>query len=146
MHTNRVILAAVLSKWVQPAIVSLASNKLGQLPFFGNIEAKVKSSGWVTQQWSLAQELSPLFGAITPQLIEPVVMQYLGNIPEDAIPQFAHVIVDKAIENKELSLFEGKVIIEEEDLKELKKLLQCNLPIADNARYEVVETTNENEK
>jgi hypothetical protein len=146
MASNRVILAAVLAKWVQPAIESLLGSKLGNIPFFGNIESKIKSSGWVSPQWSLTQELSPLVGAVTPQLIEPVVLQYLGNVPDEPLPHLAHAIVDKAIENKEFSLFEGNVVFEEEDLKELKKLLQYNLPVTNIERYEVKEPIKENEQ
>ena len=54
--------------------------------------------------------------------------------------------IKKAIENKEFSLFEGNVVFEEEDLKELKKLLQHNLPVTDIERYEVKEPIKENEQ
>ena len=38
------------------------------------------------------------------------------------------LIVNEALKNKELSLFEGKVVFEEADLRSLKRLLELNLP------------------
>jgi hypothetical protein len=45
-----------------------------------------------------------------------------------SIPKMAHEIVDDALKNGELSLFEGKVVFEEADLRNLKRLLELNLP------------------
>ena len=40
----------------------------------------------------------------------------------------AHSIVDNALKNGELVLFEGMVVFEESDLRTLKRLLELNLP------------------
>ena len=90
MWSNRQILAAVLNKWLQPALQQMASTKLMQLPFLANIEAKVKSTGWVSPMWSMANEVAPLLGGVTTQLIEPMISQYLQGIPDQAIPKMAH--------------------------------------------------------
>ena len=48
-------------------------------------------------------------------------------------------IMDDAIKNGGLSLFEGKIEFEKEDLEELKSLLRYNLPIQDVPNsYEVL--------
>jgi hypothetical protein len=50
----------------------------------------------------------------------------------------AHDIVDGAIKNGSLSLFEGKIEFEKDDLVELKTLLKYNLPIGECKQgYEV---------
>ena len=137
MWSNRQILAAVLNKWLQPALQQMASTKLMQLPFLANIEAKVKSTGWVSPMWSMANEVAPLLGGVTTQLIEPMISQYLQGIPDQAIPKMAHQLVENAMKQGQLSLFEGNVVFELCDLEELHKLLKYNLPIKEEECYRV---------
>lgn len=137
MWSNRQILAAVLNKWLQPALQQMASTKLMQLPFLANIEAKVKSTGWVSPMWSMANEVAPLLGGVTTQLVEPMINQYLQGIPDQAIPKMAHQLVENAMKQGQLSLFEGNVVFEMCDLEELHKLLKYNLPIKEEECYKV---------
>ena len=137
MFTNRQKLAAVISKWLQPALQQMASTKLMQLPFLSNIEAKVKSTGWVSPMWSMANEVAPLLGGVTTQLVEPMISQYLQGIPDEAIPKMAHQLVENAMKQGQLSLFEGNVVFELCDLEELHKLLKYNLPIKEEECYKV---------
>lgn len=136
-YTNSEILAAVLVKWGQPAIEGIAGSKLMQLPFLANLEAKIKSTGWVSPMWSLSKELSPVMGGLSKELITPLLSNYLKGIPDEAIPQLAHTIVNNAIEQGGLSLMEGNVIFEKADMEELSTLLKHNLPIQERESYEV---------
>ena len=138
MYSNREILSAVLVKWAQPAIQDFLGGKMGTLPFVANIESKLRSTGWVSPMWSLGAEVAPLVGNIAAPIIEPILSKYLEGIPDDAIPQMVHVIVDNAIKQGGLSLFEGKVEFEKEDLEELQKLLRYNLPIKKTMGYQVL--------
>ena len=137
MYTNRQILAAVLNKWMQPALAQLAGVKLMRLPFLANIEAKVKSTGWVSPMWSMANEVTPLLGGVVSQVIEPMIAEYLKGIPDQAIPKMAHQLVETAMKQGQLSLFEGNVVFELCDLEELHKLLKYNLPITEEECYHV---------
>ena len=137
--TNSEILAAVLNQWAQPAIQSIAGSKLMQLPLLANIEAKVKSTGWVSPMWSLSKELSPVMGGISAKIVEPLLANYLSGVPDNMIPQLAHTIVENAIKEGGLSLMEGNIIFEKEDLEELQKLLRYNLPIQEVKTYKVLE-------
>ena len=137
MWSNRQILAAVLNKWLQPALQQMAGAKLMQLPFLANIEAKVRSTGWVSPMWSMANEVAPLLGGVTTQLVEPMISQYLQGIPDQAIPKMAHQLVENAIKQGQLTLFEGNVVFELCDLEELQKLLKYNLPIKEEECYKV---------
>lgn len=136
-YSNRQILAAVLNKWVQPAIQQLAASKMSTLPMVANIEEKLRATGWVSRMWRLGDELSPLMGGISSSLVEPMLNQYLQHVPDEAIPSLAHGIVDDAIKNGGLSLLEGAIELELEDLEELKKLLRYNLPVEKREGYEV---------
>lgn len=136
-HSNYQILSAVLAKWGQPLAEALVGGKLMQLPLLANIEAKIKSTGWVSPMWSMSKEISPLLGNVSSKMLEPLIANYLKGVPDAMIPQLAHSIVDNAIANEGLTLFEGNIEIELEDLKELKKLLRYNLPIVTTDDYEV---------
>jgi hypothetical protein len=103
------------------------------------LENKVKSTGWVSPMWSLAGELSPITENLSTRVITPILSNYLSRVPDNMIPTMAHEIVDSAIKSGSLSLFEGKIEFEKEDLEELKTLLKYNLPITENGKdYEVI--------
>lgn len=84
--------------------------------------------GWVSPNWSLIAELSPLMESVTGNIVAPMINKYISQIDDASIPKIAHEVVDNALKNGELSLFEGKVVFEQSDLKQLKKLLDLNLP------------------
>lgn len=137
MFTNRQKLAAVLNKWLQPALAQLAGAKLMRLPFLANIEAKIKSTGWVSPMWSMTNEVAPLMGGVVSQVVEPMIAEYLQGIPDQAIPKMAHTMVENAMKQGQLTLFEGNVVFELCDLEELQKLLKYNLPIKEEECYKV---------
>ena len=137
MFTNKQKLAAVLNKWLQPALAQLAGAKLMRLPFLANIEAKIKSTGWVSPMWSMTNEVTPLLGGVVSQVVEPMIAEYLQGIPDQAIPKMAHQMVENAMKQGQLSLFEGNVVFELCDLEELHKLLKYNLPITEEECYKV---------
>jgi len=138
MYSNAQKLAAVLNKWAQPAIQGLLGTRLGQLPFIANIDAKLRSTGWVSPMWSISKEISPLLDGLSSSLVEPMLARYLQGIPDEAIPELAHKVVEDAIRNGGLSLFEGKVEFET-DLEELRTLLRYNLPVPEKTgSYEVL--------
>ena len=130
MFSNRQKLAAVLAKWGQPAIQGLVGSKINNLPLIANIEAKIKSTGFVSPMYSLGGDLSKLvMGGISAPLIEPFLNKALANVPDDMIPVLAHNFVENAVKNGSLAIFEGNIELEREDLEELQKLLRYNLPI-----------------
>lgn len=135
---NAKILSAVVNKWAQPAIQQLTSGRLDNLPLFATISNKIRSTGWVSPQWSLGRELSPLLGDAMGSIVEPMLLRYLQGIPDEALPKMAHGIVDNAIRQGGLSLMDGNVIFDLEDLRELKKLLVWNLPLASEEVYNVI--------
>lgn len=136
-YTNSQILAAVLNQWLQPVIQQLAGQRLSSIPLLNGIENKIRSTGWVRPNWSLAAELAPFIQEISGTLLEPFINSYLSKIPDEAIPSMAHSIVDKAIAGGEMSLFDGNIHFDKSDLEELKRLLTYNLPMKEAERYVV---------
>ena len=127
-YTNREILSAVITTWAEPLIGMLANGKLSQIPVLANIESKVRSTGWVSGNWNIGAELAPFMSGLVNTLVQPLLSQYLSSIPDDAIPNMAHSIVDTALEKGELSLLEGNITFDKDDLQCLKRLLNANLP------------------
>lgn len=138
MISNRQILAAVLSKWAQPAIRQIAAAKCASIPFLAALNNKVRSTGWVSPQWRLEQEIAPMLDGLSAALVEPFILSQLGGLDDASIPQMAHGIVDEALKHGQLSLFEGNIVFEPDDLRELKTLLNYNLPIERGEVYKVI--------
>lgn len=135
MYTNSQILAAVVSQWMQPLIGSFVASKMGSIPFLGAAENWVKNLGIVSPNYSIIKDLMPIIGGASDVIIVPMLNKYLSMVDDASLPAMAHGIVDKAIENGELSLAEGYLTFEEADLKKLKRLLELNLPLSADCGY-----------
>ena len=135
--TNAQILAAVLNRWLQPLVQQFAGQRVSGIPLFAMMENKIRSTGLVPQSWSLAAEFSPFMQSITGTVIEPLISSYLSNFPDEAIPDMAHSIVDKAISDGGMSLMNGYLSFDKADMEQLKKLLGANLPLQHAEHYQV---------
>lgn len=129
MYSNVEILSAVIAKWIQPLVTSIATANMSKIPFIGNIEAKIKASGWVSPNWNIANELSPFMPSVSQAMIKPALLNALSGISDDQVPAFAYGIVDTAIERGSLEIFDGNVKFNKEDLLQLRRLLELNLPL-----------------
>lgn len=128
MATNAQILSAVINKWVQPLLGTFLNANIQSIPIIQGLQNKVRSTGWVSPNWSLIAELSPIMESITGNIVAPMINRYISQIDDASLPKIAHEIVDNALKNGELALFEGKVIFERADIEHLKRLLDLNLP------------------
>lgn len=136
---NHQILSAVLNKWAQPLVGEFVNKGMSSLPFLQALQNKVRSTGWVSPQWSLTAELGGLLEGVSGVLVMPMLNNYLSQLDDASIPQMAHAIVDKAIAQGRLTLFDGNVEFDEADLRELKRLLDLNLPVINEEIYQVKE-------
>lgn len=136
---NHQILSAVLNKWAQPLVGEFVNKGMSSLPFLQALQNKVRSTGWVSPQWSLTAELGGLLEGVSGALVMPMLNNYLSQLDDPSIPQMAHAIVDKAIAQGRLTLFEGNVEFDEADLRQLKRLLDLNLPVINEEIYQVKE-------
>lgn len=136
-YKNSQILAAVVSEWARPAISQIAAGNLMRLPMLQSLQATIGSLGIVSGNYALQKDIEPLIQPIINSLITPMLAQYFGQIPEESIPQMAHDIVEKMRANGSMSVLEGMVTFEEEDLAELADLLDKNLPIGQTQDYQV---------
>lgn len=138
MINNAQKLSAVLTHWIKPVVGHLASGQIPAIPFLGLLENKVRSSGWVNPSWSLASELAPVINNASGAILQPLIYRYVSQFPDESLPNIAHSIVDEAIRQGSVSLLEGRLLFEKEDLEELKRLLTYNLPLTEECVYHVI--------
>lgn len=136
-YSNSQILAAVVSEWARPAISQIAAGNLMKLPMLQSLQATISSMGWVSGNYALQKDIEPLIQPVVNSLVTPMLARYFGQIPEESIPQMAHDVVDKIRYNGPLSILEGVVTFDEDDLDELADLLQKNLPVESVDHYQV---------
>ena len=136
-YSNSQILAAVVSEWARTAISQIAAGNLMKLPMLQSLQATISSMGLVSGNYALQKDIEPLIQPVVNSLVTPMLARYFGQIPEESIPQMAHDVVDKIRYNGPLSILEGLVTFDEEDLDELAELLQKNLPVESVDHYQV---------
>ena len=136
-YKNSQILAAVVSEWARPAISQIAAGNLMRLPMLQSLQATISSLGIVSGSYALQKDIEPLIQPIVNSLITPMLARYFGQIPEESIPQMAHDIVEKMRNNGPVSVLEGMVTFDEEDITELSDLLDKNLPVGQEPGYQV---------
>ena len=136
-YKNSQILAAVVSEWARPAISQIAAGNLMRLPILQSLQATISSLGIVSGSYALQKDIEPLIQPIVNSLITPMLARYFGQIPEESIPQMAHDIVEKMRNNGPVSVLEGMVTFDEEDITELSDLLDKNLPVGQTPGYQV---------
>ena len=128
MYTNAQILAAIINKVGQPVIQHFMGMKLQNSQVAGLIENWMRKSGIPGPQWSLSSELMPFMEPVSGAVIEPFLAQFIGNIPDPMIPSLAHSIIDKAIQNGGMAFGNGMIEFTMDDLTQIKRLLNANLP------------------
>lgn len=136
-YSNSQILAAVVSEWARPAISQIAVGNIMRLPMLQSLQSTICSLGLVSGTYNLQKDIEPLIQPVVNSLITPMLSKYFGQIPDESIPQMAHDIVEKVRYNGPLSILEGVVTFDEEDLDELAELLQKNLPVESVDHYQV---------
>lgn len=136
-YKNSQILAAVVSEWARPAISQIAAGNLMRLPMLQSLQATIGSLGLVSGDYALQKDIEPLIQPVVNSLVTPMLAKYFGQMPEESIPQLAHDIVDKLRYNGPLSILEGLITFDEDDLDELADLLQKNLPVEQVEGYQV---------
>lgn len=129
MFTNREILSSVMMHWMKPMFESGVVGKL-----MGNFLAP---SGKFSIGNALANAFAPLLSDSATAIVDGALKKVLMMIPDENIPEFARDFVQSGIKRGGIDLF--GVEIEKEDLEELARLLEINLPVVSETRYQVKE-------
>lgn len=136
--TNAQILSAVILKWGEPILPAVINTAIsGYSAKLLPVEKFLKNWGLAPEQWSIGAELNNLIGIGGTNVFRPYVDSFFSRLPDSAIPAIAHNYVDQAIKTGSLPLFGGRITFDKEDLVELKKYLECNLPYNSQEEYVV---------
>lgn len=137
-YSKSQILASVVSEWVRPAISQLTAANLMRIPMLQSLQATIGSLGLVSGQYSLQADITPLIQPIVNNIVTPMLCRWFENVPDESIPKMAHDVVEQMKQQGCVSLLEGTITLDSDDLEELSDLLHKNLPVEDAEGYQVI--------
>ena len=140
-YSNAQILSAVVSKWLEPTIQALGTDKLSNIldgmPFMQTASNWMVKWGLAPMNYSMAAELSGYATLLSDEIVSSILAQQLSQISDAAIPQMAHSLVDKLIEHGEFKF--ASLTFSLEELQQLKNMLNSNLMVAEETKpYQVI--------
>lgn len=130
MATNAQIMAAIVNKVAQPIVMMYMNELLGTNAVVQMLENKVKSMGIVSPQWKIINELAPFGEVISGAMVVPFLSQLMDGV-EEQIPMLARDFIKTAREQGQISLLEGKVLLDKHDIDLMERLIESNLPLAE---------------
>lgn len=137
-YSNAQILSAVLSHWARPAVTQLATERLVRMPMLQAIQQRIVASGLVNTTYNIGNDITPLLSPIVNNVLQPYLERQLSQLPDEAIPSLAREILAQASSRGEYSLLDGAIVLDKEDITELQRLVEKNLPLPEREEaYEV---------
>lgn len=130
MATNAQIMAAIVNKVAQPIVMAYMNELLGANGFVQMLENKVKNMGIVSPQWKIINELAPFGEVISGAMVVPFLSQLMDGV-EEQIPMLARDFIKTAREQGQISLLEGKILLDKHDIDLMERLIESNLPLAE---------------
>lgn len=136
--SNAQKLAAVVSFWARPALTQLATSRLSSLPMMQNLQQSIVASGLVSQAYNISADLMPIMAPVINNLLQPYLEKQLAQLPDESIPALARDVLAEAEKKGSMSIMDGFLTLEAQDIQELRQLVEKNLPMADRQGYEVI--------
>lgn len=136
--SNAQKLAAVVSFWARPALTQLATSRLSSLPMMQNLQQSIVASGLVSQAYNISADLMPIMAPVINNLLQPYLERQLAQLPDESIPALARDVLAEAEKKGSMSIMDGFLTLEAQDIQELRQLVEKNLPMADRQGYEVI--------
>ena len=136
--SNAQKLAAVVSFWARPALTQLATSRLSSLPMMQNLQQSIVASGLVSQAYNISADLMPIMAPVINNLLQPYLERQLAQLPDESIPALARDVLTEAEKKGSMSIMDGFLTLEAQDIQELRQLVEKNLPMADRQGYEVI--------
>ena len=136
--SNAQKLAAVVSFWARPALTQLATSRLSSLPMMQSLQQSIVASGLVSQAYNISADLMPIMAPVINNLLQPYLERQLAQLPDESIPALARDVLAEAERKGSMSIMDGFLTLEAQDIQELRQLVEKNLPMADRQGYEVI--------
>lgn len=136
--SNAQKLAAVVSFWARPALTQLATSRLSSLPMMQSLQQSIVASGLVSQAYNISADLMPIMAPVINNLLQPYLERQLAQLPDESIPALARDVLAEAEKKGSMSIMDGFLTLEAQDIQELRQLVEKNLPMSDRQGYEVI--------
>lgn len=129
-YSNAYILAAVVTEWCRPAVGQIATSQITRfVPGLLDVQQQLMNARIVGNSYKITNEIQPFVSNAVDVLLQPMLEKYFSRMPDEQIPQLAHAFVNTAMEQPSFCILDGLVSFDQNDLQELKHLLDLNLPI-----------------
>lgn len=127
-----------MSFWARPALTQLATSRLSSLPMMQSLQQSIVASGLVSQAYNISADLMPIMAPVINNLLQPYLERQLAQLPDESIPALARDVLAEAEKKGSMSIMDGFLTLEAQDIQELRQLVEKNLPMADRQGYEVI--------
>lgn len=127
-----------MSFWARPALTQLATSRLSSLPMMQNLQQSIVASGLVSQAYNISADLMPIMAPVINNLLQPYLERQLAQLPDESIPALARDVLAEAEKKGSMSIMDGFLTLEAQDIQELRQLVEKNLPMAEGQGYEVI--------
>ena len=127
-----------MSFWARPALTQLATSRLSSLPMMQNLQQSIVASGLVSQAYNISADLMPIIAPVINNLLQPYLERQLAQLPDESIPALARDVLAEAEKKGSMSIMDGFLTLEAQDIQELRQLVEKNLPMAEGQGYEVI--------
>lgn len=127
-----------MSHWARPALTQLATSRLSSLPMMQSLQQSIVASGLVSQAYNISADLMPIMAPVINNLLQPYLEKQLAQLPDESIPALARDVLAEAEKKGSMSIMDGFLTLEAQDIQELRQLVEKNLPMADRQGYEVI--------
>ena len=127
-----------MSFWARPALTQLATSRLSSLPMMQSLQQSIVASGLGSQAYNISADLMPIMAPVINNLLQPYLEKQLAQLPDESIPALARDVLAEAEKKGSMSIMDGFLTLEAQDIQELRQLVEKNLPMADRQGYEVI--------
>lgn len=127
-----------MSFWARPALTQLATSRLSSLPMMQSLQQSIVASGLVSQAYNITADMLPIMAPVINNLLQPYLERQLAQLPDESIPALARDVLAEAEKKGSMSIMDGFLTLEAQDIQELRQLVEKNLPMADRQGYEVI--------
>jgi hypothetical protein len=103
-----------------------------------NLQQSIVASGLVSQAYNISADLMPIMAPVINNLLQPYLEKQLAQLPDESIPALARDVLAEAEKKGSMSIMDGFLTLEAQDIQELRQLVEKNLPMADRQGYEVI--------
>lgn len=103
-----------------------------------SLQQALMNSGLVSSAYNVSADILPMMTPLVNNLLQPYLERQFSQLPDEVLPGLAHDIIAEAERMGRYTVMDGFLTFEDEDIRELRQLLDKNLPATSSAGYEII--------